>query len=463
MHKIFETIILDTDSYKFSHWKQYPTGTTRVWSYIEPRTNGTEIVNFGLQAFVKEVLLERITIDDVNFAQRVIEAHGLPFNRMGWMDIVGKHDGYLPIHIEALPEGTVFDSHNCQVQIVNTDPSAYWLTSYIETALIRAIWYPSTVATISRNVKKLMKKYWKVTSDAPIEILDFKLHDFGSRGASSVETAKLGGMAHLVNFSGTDTAVALIGAMQWYGNINKPEENMFGFSIPASEHSTITSWGVENESKAYENMVETYGGEGKIYACVSDSYDFRNAVKNIWGRELKEKVLNKGGTLVVRPDSGDPVNEVLYALRTLWDAFGGEINSKGYKVLHPSVRVIQGDGIDSNILDEILIAMEFQKFAIDNIAFGMGGGLLQRVNRDTFSYAMKACAIEINGEIKEVYKKPLTDAHKSSKKGILSTYKENDVWVTSNDRSKNQMVTIFKNGQLFNETSFKEIRERAKI
>jgi nicotinamide phosphoribosyltransferase len=382
---------------------------------------------------------------------------------MGWMTIVNKHDGYLPILIESLPEGTVFNSHNCQVQVVNTDDECFWLVSYIETALIRALWYPSSVATISRNIKKVLKKYWDLTSDAPIESIEFKLHDFGSRGASSQETAKLGGMAHLVNFKGTDTAVALIGAMQWYGDINNPENNMPGFSIPASEHSTITSWGVEHEEDAYRNMVQKYAGEGKIYACVSDSYDFHRAVDDIWGTDLKDEILKAGGTLVVRPDSGEPVTEVLFALNSLYKNFGGEVNSKGYKVLNPSVRLIQGDGIDPTKLEEILYVMYQDGWAIDNIAFGMGGGLLQKVNRDTFSYAQKACAKEVGGEITNVFKKPATDSKKASKKGILSTYRENGKWVTTNDRMKNEMIPIFKHGQLLNETTFDEIRERAKL
>jgi nicotinamide phosphoribosyltransferase len=470
VHKFFESIIMDTDSYKFSHWMQYPKGTTRVWSYIEPRKPNVEIVNFGLQAFIKEYLSEPIRKEDVDFAEKVITAHGCPFNRMGWMHIVGKHKGFLPIQIEALPEGTVFQSKNCQLQIVNTDPDCYWLTSYVETALLRAIWYPSSVATISRNVKKDIMKYWKLTSDAPIETLNFKLHDFGSRGASSRETAMLGGMAHLVNFWGTDTAIALIGVMKYYSggsamNFAGPNvgENVVGFSIPASEHSTITSWGKEHEVDAYRNMIEVYGGEGKLYACVSDSYDFRNAVQKLWGKELKDEILEKGGTLVVRPDSGNPIDEILFALKSLWENFGGSVNSKGYKVLNPAVRLIQGDGIDPVMLEDILYHMELNAWSIDNIAFGMGGGLLQKVNRDTFSYAQKACAIELNGEIHEVYKEPKGDGGKISMKGILATHHKDGIWSTDNNSENNELKVVFRNGRLMDYSGFTEIRERAKV
>lgn len=458
MHKLMETIILDTDSYKFSHWKQYPEGTDQIWSYIEPRIRGVDVVSFGLQPFLRDYLSTPLTENDVEVAKTIVEAHGCPFNYEGWMHIVKKHGGYLPLKIEALPDGTVFRSQNCQLQITNTDPKCFWLVSYVETALVRAIWYGSTVATISRNVKLELKHYWELTSEEPIESLDFKLHDFGSRGASSRETAKLGGLAHLVNFLGTDTAIALVGAIEYYD-----ADTAVGYSIPASEHSTITSWGQEHEVDAYRNMIKQYGGQGKIYACVSDSYNFINAVDKIWGVELKDEILKKGGTLVVRPDSGDPVHLVMMALKSLGNSFGYNINSKGCKVLHPAVRVIQGDGLEPATITKILQRMYEEKWSIDNVAFGMGGGLLQKVNRDTFSYAQKACAISINGEVHDVFKKPITDIGKHSKSGILSTHVDEAGWFTDNNRENNAMVTYFLDGSILNNDSWNQVKERAKV
>ena len=182
------------------------------------------------------------------------------------------------------------------VQVINTDPRVPWLTSYIETALLRAIWYPTTVATISYGIKEIIKEYLDQTSDDTKAQLPFKLHDFGARGTSSQESAMLGGMAHLVNFQGTDTLSAIVGARRYYN------ANMAGFSIPASEHSTMTSWGKEGETDAYTNMIKQFAGEGKIFAVVSDSYDIYNAVSNIWGITLKEEVKKSGATLVIRPD-----------------------------------------------------------------------------------------------------------------------------------------------------------------
>ena len=469
MNKLL-TIILDTDSYKFSHFVQFPykfnDKPTKVWYYVESRVDDVEMVHFGLQAFIKEYLTTPITEEDVKIAGKIVSAHGCPFNYDGWMKIVDRHGGYLPIKIEALPEGTIIDSHKAVAQITNTDDDCAWLVSYLETALLRAIWYPSTVATISRNIKKYMREIWKKTSDEPIDILDFKLHDFGSRGTSSQETSLLGGMSHLVNFKGTDTVAALVGVLQYYNDIrdNYVDGSMPGFSIPAAEHSTITSWGKDREVEAYENMIERFGHEGKIFACVSDSYDFRNAVENIWGKQLKDQILKSGATLVIRPDSGDPKEEVMFALDSLYKNFGGTVNSKGYRVLNPAVRIIQGDGLSFENIRDILDTMVEEKWAIDNVTFGMGGGLLQKVNRDTFSFAMKISALMTkDGKIKEVYKKPVTDNSKESKKGILSTYRKDDKWITDNNATKNEMVLIFQNGKLLKEWTFDEVRRNASI
>lgn len=460
--------ITRTDSYKFSQWVQYPKGTTHISSYIESRGGEPESVFFGLQAFIKDYLLTPITMKDVNRAEKIVTAHGLPFNREGWEIIVNEYEGKLPIEIQAVPEGTVMETHNVQVQVVNTDPRLWWLTSYLETALLRAVWYPSTVATKSRKMKKVIAKYLNETSDVPVmDQLMFKLHDFGARGASSSETAMLGGMGHLINFMGTDTFEAVEGVMAYYNT-----DEVVGFSIPASEHSTITSWGRENEVKAYENMLDTFGGPGKLVACVSDSFDIYAATRDLWGGVLKDKVITMGGTLVVRPDSGDPETVPVEIIQILAEKFGTTINSKGYKVLHPSVRVIQGDGINEHSLPKILANLKAAGFSADNIAFGMGGGLLQAWNRDTLKYAMKASAIRINeGEWRGFSKDPVTDHGKRSKEGRLGLIYECGIGSCgfrtlpediANEKG-NVLRTVFKNGELLVEDTFEEIRKRAAL
>jgi nicotinamide phosphoribosyltransferase len=460
--------ITRTDSYKFSQWNQYPKDTTHISSYIESRGGEDESVFFGLQAFIKDYLLTPVTMQDVNRAEKIVTAHGLPFNREGWEIIVREHGGKLPIQIQAVPEGTVMETRNVQVQVVNTDPRLWWLTSYLETALLRAVWYPSTVATKSRKMKKVIAKALNETSDVPVmDQLMFKLHDFGARGASSSETAMLGGMGHLINFMGTDTFEAVEGVMAYYNT-----DEVVGFSIPASEHSTITSWSREHEVDAYENMLDTFGGPGKLVACVSDSFDIYAATRDLWGGTLRDKVMNMGGTLVVRPDSGDPETVPVEIVEILAEKFGFTVNSKGYKVLHPSVRVIQGDGINEHSLPRILANLKAAGFSADNIAFGMGGGLLQAWNRDSLKYAMKASAIRINnGEWAGFSKDPVTDHGKRSKEGRLGLVYECGIGSCGfrtipediANKKGNLLRTIFKDGELLVEDTFADIRARAAL
>lgn len=459
-----QSILLNTDSYKASMFVQYPENTETVFSYIESRGGKyDETVFFGLQAFIKEYLLEPITMADIDEAEAVWSAHGEPFNREGWEYIVNWHNGFLPIRIKAAPEGTVIPTHNIMVSVENTDPKCFWLTTYLETALLRAIWYPVTVATNSREIKKVITKFM-VETGGDLSGLNFKLHDFGARGASSNESAMIGGMAHLVNFMGTDTIAAVVGAKRYY---NEP---VAAFSIPAAEHSTITSWGRENEAKAYANMLKQFAKQGSILAVVSDSYDIFNAVENLWGGELREEVINSGATLVVRPDSGDPVEVVTKVVKLLDSKFGSTVNAKGYKLLN-HVRVIQGDGINIDSVTAILESLKSNGFCADNVAFGMGGALLQAPQRDDQKFAMKCSAALINGEWVDVYKDPITDHGKRSKKGRLGLVYEcgigscgfHTVPEDIAEKRGNVLQTVFEDGELLIEDTFANIRKRAEV
>jgi len=448
-------ILLNTDSYKSSHYLQYPSKSEFVSSYIEARGGEYDkTLFFGLQAFIKQYLLTPFTQEDIDEAKEIITAHGLPFNEEGWCYILEKYNGYLPIEISAVNEGLLIPLKSPLVQVVNTDKNLPWLTSYIETALLRAIWYPTTVATLSYSIKEIIQSYLEETSENTDAELAFKLHDFGARGTSSEGSAMLGGMAHLVNFQGTDNLSGIIGARRYYG------ADMAGFSIPASEHSTMTSWLKEGESDAYANMIKQFGGEGKIFAVVSDSYDIYNAVTNIWGKELKEAVKKSGATLVIRPDSGEPKKIVLEVIKRVYKAFGGTINSKGYIVLDDCVRVIQGDGVNKEAIKEILEILKQEGFSSENIAFGMGGGLLQSVNRDDFKFAMKASAICVDGEWRDVYKDPITDSGKRSKRGRLALTKAfKTVRLEELEGRENLLEVVYKNGTLMKEFSFDEVRK----
>lgn len=455
-------IILDTDSYKHSHFLQYPRGTTTVNSYIESRGGKhSKTVFFGLQAWLYKLLKNPITLVDVDDAAWVCSQHGVPFNREGWEHIVEKHGGFLPLEIEAVPEGTVVDTQNILLQVRNTDPACYWLTSFIETSLLRGIWYPTTVATNSYYVKQEILGYLDRTSDSdPEPIAQFMLHDFGARGVSSEESASLGGLAHLVNFRGTDTMSALLLARQYYS------EPMAGYSVPAAEHSTMTSWGREGEQAAYANMLRQFKGSN-IISIVADSYDIFGAVDGILGDALKEQVLENaaaGSRLVVRPDSGDPVTTPIEVIKHLMARFGETTNSKGYRVLPDYVRVLQGDGITPDSIGRILAHMEAEGLSVENIVFGMGSGLLQQCNRDSQEFAMKCSAIEIDGEWRDVFKEPVTDMRKLSKRGIMALGIKDGIYTTTLAncaKGANHLRPVYHNGEILISDSFEAIRHRA--
>lgn len=457
---LLANLILNADSYKASHYLQYPAGTSCVSSYIESRGGRFDrTVFFGLQMFIKQYLLTPITRADIDEAEALLVAHGLPFNRAGWEYIVNEYRGFLPLEIEALPEGSVVNTHNVLVQVRNTDPDCAWLTSYIETALLRAVWYPTTVASVSWQCKQIIRRYLQMTADTT-DGLPFKLHDFGARGVSSAESAAIGGLAHLVNFQGSDTLAAVLAARRYYG------EAMAAFSIPATEHSTVTSWGRDGEQAAYANLLKQFAAPGKLVACVSDSYDLWYAIDMLWGEALKEVIESSGGTLVVRPDSGDPVEIVSGTVERLMAKFGFSINSKGYKLLPPCVRVIQGDGIDVDSLAAILAEMERRGLSADNVAFGMGGALLQHSNRDTQKFAMKASAVCINGEWRDVYKDPATDPGKRSKRGRLAVVKAQDgryetVRLDALGDRANALIPVYRNGELLQDVTLAEVRALA--
>jgi len=453
-----DNLLLNTDSYKASHYLQYPPGTEYVSSYIESRGGAyPETLFFGLQIFLKSVLATPFTTADIDEAEAVFATHGEPFNRDGWEHILKNHSGRLPLRIQAVKEGALVPLSNVMVQVVNTDPAVPWLTSYMETALLRSVWYPTTVATRSHKIKTIIRRMLEETSDDPAAQIAFKLHDFGARGVSSKESAGIGGCAHLVNFMGSDTVMGVLYARRYYG------EKMAAYSIPAAEHSTITAWGREREEEAYANMLSCFGGPGKLVAVVSDSYDIFAAARNIWGKRLKGKVEAMGGTLVVRPDSGDPTIVPVEIVSILAEAFGSSVNKKGYRVLAPCIRVIQGDGINEHSIAAILENLKAHGFAADNIVFGMGGELLQTMNRDTLKFAMKASAIKgDDGVWRDVYKDPVTDRGKSSKKGRLALVRQDGVYTTIAESNlkgdENLLEDVFLNGKLLRDQSLKEIR-----
>ena len=453
-------LVLQTDSYKFTHWKQYPPGTEFVYSYLESRGGMFEqTLFFGLQYYLLEYLSGQVvTAEDVSEARDFVDRHIAPgvFNYDGWMYIVRELGGRLPVVIKAVAEGTLVDVQNVLMTIENTNPGCYWLPNYLETLLLK-VWYPITVGTLSNAIRIVFLAALERSGDP--SLIDFKLHDFGYRGVSSEETAGIGASAHLVNFKGTDT-VAGIRFLQRYYQSNEME----GFSIPAAEHSTITAWGRENELRAYDNMLTQF--PSGLVAVVSDSYNVYEACEKLWGELLHDKVLQRDGVLVVRPDSGYPRDVVLKVLDILGRKFGYQSNAKGYRVLNPKVRVIQGDGVNYWTIQDTLTAMMRAGWSADNITFGMGGALLQQLNRDTQKFAFKTSAVTINGEDHPVYKDPVEGHDKVSKRGRLALRRINGRWSTQsvtkeNGDPRDLLRTVFKDGQVLLKQTVGEIRELA--
>lgn len=471
-----------TDSYKISHAAQYPPGTQHIYSYLESRGGRFPVTGlFGLQYILRAyfegvVVTQRDLNRDAHFLAAHFFGNSALHNRAGWQRIIDVHGGRLPLRIMAAPEGTVAGNRNVLMTIENLDPQLPWLTNCCESVLLH-VWASSTVMTGSRNSKQILFNALERSGDPAG--LPFKLHDFGFRGVSSVETAALSGAGHLVNFMGTDTLAACDLVAQYYSG-KTPEEieamtddeygrfisqNMAGFSIPASEHSTITTWGEKGEIDAFRNMLEIYP-TGPV-ACVSDSWDIDRACSVLWP-SLKGIIESREGFLVVRPDSGEPTEIVPRILGHLTEGFGFTTNSKGYKVLPDQVRVIQGDGITYDTISDIIDAVMDHGFSADNLAFGSGGGLLQKIDRDTQRFAIKCSHAIINGEEINVFKRPASDPQKNSKRGRLALVNDGGTLMTipesgADSFGGNLLVEVFNSGELLNVQSFSDIRRRAEL
>lgn len=449
--------ILNTDSYKFSHFLFYPENTSYVFSYAESRGGKYPATIFlGLRAFINEYLTQQITQQDVEDAAIFAAKHCVPFNREGWEYIVNQCDGYLPIKIKAVPEGTLVPVKNALCTVINTDPNCAWLTSYVETALLR-IWYPITVGTRIFNMKRKIKPYFDRTSD--VGNMDFAILDFSPRGCSSLETAKIGGAAYLMLFLGSDNVAAIDYVNDTYG------VEMSGFSVPATEHSIMCAYGRENEFASFRRILEQ-APEGGIISVVSDTWDIFNAAK-MWGL-LVEVVRQRNLTLVVRPDSGKIWDVLPRVLSTLRSEFGATKNSKGFDVLN-NVKVLWGDGINEDTCHEAFEIAEILKISADSIITGSGGGLMQaNIDRDTCKFAFKASAVEVDGKWSGIAKDPITDQGKQSKKGLLDLkYDEElgqywtvDLFNNNSGLLPSALVTYFENGKVLHKDSLEDIRAR---
>ena len=489
--------MLLTDGYKLDHRRQYPKGTEYVYSNWTPRSNAyfpqatDGAVVFGIQYFIKKYLIEYFNKEFFNISEdiavkkfkRRIDTF-LGENEVGTEHIRALHKlGYLPIRIKALPEGSICPIRVPMLTVVNTHPDFFWITNFLETLMSCELWLPMTSATTARVYRKELERHAEKTGFSKDIELGFLCHDFSMRGMAGLEASITSGMGHLTSFIGSETIPA-IDAIEEYYNTDA-EKELIASTVPATEHSVMCAGGIDDEFGTFKRLItETYP-KGYV-SIVSDTWDLFKVVTDYIPR-LKQEILARDGRLVIRPDSGNPVNiicgyttdELEYTFdevsvaekkgvyESLWDIFGGTINEKGYKVLDPHIGVIYGDSITLERQAEIYKRLEDKGFAATNLVLGIGSYTYQYRTRDSLGFAMKATWCQINGEPKEIFKQPKTDSGmKNSLKGLIQVLKdENGKYyakdgVSMFEESEGCLEDVFCNGTLLREQSLTEIRER---
>lgn len=485
MNTKYLSAALACDFYKLAHRLMYPEGTEYVYSTWTPRTSRVKgvdhVVNFGTQAF----LFKMVQFFDENFFSQpkelVLEEYAriiratLNVQDPDVSHLAELHDlGHLPLLIKSLPEGAIVPLRVPTLSVQNTDPRFYWLTNYIETLASCELWQGTTSATLAHEFRKILDKA-AIDTGGDATFVQFQGHDFSMRGMSSLESAVISGMGHLLSFVGTDTVPAIQGAEHFYGaNV---EKELIGTSIPATEHSIQCAYG---DDMAYlDRMISVVHPSGMV-SVVSDGYDFWDVIGRVIPA-LKDKILNRAGKLVIRPDSGDPVKiicgdpeapvgslEYKGAVEALWDIFGGTKSPLGFNMLDSHIGLIYGDAITLQRAKEICDRLKFKGFASTNVVFGIGSYTYQYNTRDTFGFAMKSTLCVINGVEKQIFKDPKTDdGTKKSLKGRVIVMKDSsgvysavDGFGLKDDAVFDQLRPVFKDGQILNVETFSEIRER---
>ncbi len=473
-----------TDGYKLDHRRQYPLGTSLVYANWTPRKSRIdgieEVVFFGLQYCIKKYLIEDFETHFFSLPKKEVLAayqrrinNFLGKNLIGTAHIAALHDlGYLPIKIKALPEGSSVPIKVPMFTVHNTRPEFFWMTNYFETLISMIVWLPCNSATLAKKYREVLDKYAQATSSA-IEFVDWQGHDFSMRGMAGLEAAMLSAAGHLLSFRGTDTLPA-IDFLERYYQANSDHE-VVGGSVAATEHSVMSMGTSDGEFETFKRLItETY--PSGILSIVSDTWDLWKVLSDYLPR-LKTAIIQRPGKVVIRPDSGDPVAILCGdpnsshpiaeqgVIAALWDTFGGTVNEKGYKELHPAIGAIYGDSITLNRADEICRRLQAQGFASINVVLGIGSFTYQYNTRDTFGFAMKATYGEVNGVGREIFKDPITDdGMKKSAKGLLRVTLSGDRFHLTDQvdwaQEGGAMHTVFEDGRLLVDDSLQAIRDR---
>jgi nicotinamide phosphoribosyltransferase len=477
--------LLLTDGYKLDHRRQYPDSTTLVYSNWTPRRSRLEgvdeVVFFGLQYFIKKYILE--DFEQYFFRQpkeQVVAAYArrvnnyLGPNQVGTEHIEALHDlGYIPMVFKALPEGASVPLRVPVFTIYNTKPEFFWLTNYFETLLSAAVWLPCTSATIAKQYRKILDRYASETSSQP-GFVDWQGHDFSMRGMAGIEAGLTSAAAHLLSFTGTDTIPA-VDFLETYYNADSGRE-LVGGSVAATEHSVMCMGTTDGEFETFRRLVTDIYPAG-IVSIVSDTWDLWRVLTDYLPR-LKNEISNRNGKVVIRPDSGDPVdilcgnpragheNERKGVIGLLWEVFGGVVNEKGYRELSPCIGAIYGDSITLERAVAICERLKQNGYASTNVVLGIGSFTYQYNTRDTFGFAMKATYGEVNGTGREIFKDPVTDdGTKRSAKGLIKIVRENDQYrmidqVSWTEEAGGELKEVFRDGKLLIDWTLQQIRDR---
>lgn len=479
--------LLLTDGYKVDHRRQYPNGTSLVYSNWTPRKSRIEgvdeVVFFGLQYFIKKYILE--DFQNHFFAkpkEEVVQKYArrinnyLGENQVGTQHIAALHDlGYIPMVFKALPEGVSVPIRTPMFTMYNTQSEFFWLTNYFETLLSAVVWLPCNSATIAKRYRKILDQYAQDTASIP-EFVDWQAHDFSMRGMAGIEAAVLSAAGHLLSFTGTDTIPA-IDFLETYYNANS-DAMLIGGSVAATEHSVMCMGTTEGEYDTFKRLICEVYPKG-IVSIVSDTWDLWKVLTDYLPR-LKEEIIAREGKVVIRPDSGDPIyilcgnpngkteQERKGVVELLWDTFGGTTNAKGYKELVPQIGAIYGDSITMDRATRICEELKKKGFASTNVVLGIGSFTYQYNTRDTFGFAMKATYGEVNGEGRAIFKDPITDdGTKKSAKGLMKIelldgkYNLKDE-VSWEEERQGEMQEVFRDGKLLINHALEDIRKRVK-
>ena len=480
--------LLLTDGYKVDHRRQYPEGTTLVYSNWTPRKSRIEgvdkVVFFGLQYFIKKYIIQDFKNDFFNQPkEEVVKRYARRINNYLGENLVGTehieqlHDlGYIPMVFKALPEGSSVPTRVPMFTMYNTKPEFFWLTNYFETLLSAVVWMPCNSASIAKKYREVLDRYAAETSSAP-GFVDWQGHDFSMRGMAGIEAAVTSSAGHLLSFTGTDTIPA-IDFLEEYYNANSDKE-LIGGSVAATEHSVMCMGTTSGEFETFKRLILDVYPKG-VVSIVSDTWDLWKVLTDYLPR-LKNEIVQREGKVVLRPDSGNPVDiicgnpagktseEKKGVIELLWDVFGGSTNSKGYKELVPQIGAIYGDSITIDRATQICERLKAKGFSSTNVVLGIGSYTYQYNTRDTFGFAMKATYGEVNGEGREIFKDPVTDdGTKKSAKGLMKVVLENGNYklidqVSWEEEKSGELKEVFRDGKLLLDDSLSEIRKRVRM